>query len=265
MPIVQRHAARRDRERNAGRRDAARRSAARRHASSTSASAAPNDRLGYIDPAPLLRTQRSAHRPGPPPSNGSAAARTRRPRAARGPSSHRRRSPPGRPGSASAWLLAGAAGLRLRRRRRVGAWDDRSTSKSSPSDPEAMAGFYERAFGWTVNKADIPGDTPYWLITTGDDAEVGINGGMGQGPAPPFPGTTTTMGVEDLDAAVAGVEAAGGSRAHGADGDPGRRLARVRRRPRGPRVRAAPAVGLSRRGSNRRHQPRRRGSSRPAG
>jgi uncharacterized protein len=78
-------------------------------------------------------------------------------------------------------------------------------------DPEAMAGFYERAFGWKVTKADIPGDNPYWLITTGDDAEVGINGGMGQGPAPPFPGTTTTMGVDDLDAAVAGVEAAGGS------------------------------------------------------
>ena len=40
---------------------------------------------------------------------------------------------------------------------------------------------------------------------------MGINGGMGQGPAEPFPGTTTTMGVEDLDAAIAGVEAAGGA------------------------------------------------------
>ena len=79
------------------------------------------------------------------------------------------------------------------------------------SDPEAMAGFYERAFGWTVNKASIEGGPPYWLITTGDDPELGINGGMGQGPAPPFPGTTTTLGVEDLDAAMAGVEAAGGS------------------------------------------------------
>jgi uncharacterized protein len=79
------------------------------------------------------------------------------------------------------------------------------------ADPEAAAAFYETAFGWKVNKADIPGDTPYWLITTGDDAELGINGGMGRGPAEPFPGTTTTLGVDDLEAAVAGVEAAGGS------------------------------------------------------
>src|SRR5215213_4409237 len=79
------------------------------------------------------------------------------------------------------------------------------------SDPEAMAGFYERAFGWTVTRANISGDAAYWLITTGDDAEMGINGGMGQGPAAPFPGTTTTMGVDDLDAAVEAVQGAGGS------------------------------------------------------
>jgi uncharacterized protein len=79
------------------------------------------------------------------------------------------------------------------------------------ADPEAAAEFYESAFGWKVNKADIPGDAEYWLITTGEEGELGIDGGLGRGPAQPFPGTTTTLGVEDLDAAVAGVEAAGGT------------------------------------------------------
>jgi uncharacterized protein len=77
------------------------------------------------------------------------------------------------------------------------------------ADPEAMAAFYERAFGWTVTSANVPGDRPYWLIATGDDADTGINGGMG--PEPGFTGTTTTLGVEDLEATLAEVEAAGGS------------------------------------------------------
>jgi predicted enzyme related to lactoylglutathione lyase len=28
------------------------------------------------------------------------------------------------------------------------------------ADPEAMAAFYERAFGWTVTSANVPGDRP---------------------------------------------------------------------------------------------------------
>src|SRR5687767_2301368 len=79
------------------------------------------------------------------------------------------------------------------------------------SDQQAAARFFEQAFGWRVTKADVPGDQEYWLITTGGDDEPGINGGIGPGPAPPFPGTTTTLGVDDLEMAIARVEAAGGT------------------------------------------------------
>jgi predicted enzyme related to lactoylglutathione lyase len=74
------------------------------------------------------------------------------------------------------------------------------------ADPEAAARFYETVFGWTITKAGVPGDRPYWLIDTGE-GELGINGGMG--PQPGFPGTTTTLGVDDVRAVLAAAEANG--------------------------------------------------------
>ena len=70
--------------------------------------------------------------------------------------------------------------------------------------------FYTKVFGWTFQKW---GDDsmPYYLTTTGPDAEPGINGGLllRQGGMPA--GTTNTMGVESVDAAVRTIEAAGGT------------------------------------------------------
>ena len=52
---------------------------------------------------------------------------------------------------------------------------------------------------------------PYWLTTTGPDGEPGINGGLmlRQGGMPA--GTTNTMGVESVDAAVETIKSAGGT------------------------------------------------------
>lgn len=75
------------------------------------------------------------------------------------------------------------------------------------SDPERVAAFYTKAFGWKVEK--WPGPTEYWLVTTGADGQPGINGGLmrKQGPTT---ATTNTIGVESVDGAVAAVQGAGG-------------------------------------------------------
>jgi uncharacterized protein YndB with AHSA1/START domain/predicted enzyme related to lactoylglutathione lyase len=43
-------------------------------------------------------------------------------------------------------------------------------------DPERAIKFYEDVFGWKINKWDGPSE--YWLATTGDDEEPGINGAI---------------------------------------------------------------------------------------
>ena len=69
--------------------------------------------------------------------------------------------------------------------------------------------FYNQVFGWSFQKY---GDDamPYWLATTGADGEPGINGGLMQRQNGMGPGTTNTMGVESVDAAVDAIKAAGG-------------------------------------------------------
>lgn len=42
-------------------------------------------------------------------------------------------------------------------------------------DPKRAAAFYSTVFGWRV---DQWGDQEYWLLTTGEDKEPGINGAM---------------------------------------------------------------------------------------
>jgi predicted enzyme related to lactoylglutathione lyase len=75
-------------------------------------------------------------------------------------------------------------------------------------DPDRAAKFYADAFGWKVQKWGGP--TDYWLVTTGVEGEPGIDGGIGkrQGADDQI---TNTIDVPDLDAAIAAVEAAGGS------------------------------------------------------
>jgi predicted enzyme related to lactoylglutathione lyase len=43
-------------------------------------------------------------------------------------------------------------------------------------DPDRAARFYETVFGWRIKKWDGPID--YWLVTTGEAAEPGIDGGI---------------------------------------------------------------------------------------
>ena len=59
------------------------------------------------------------------------------------------------------------------------------------SDPERTAAFYRAVFDWDIVERRIPGvelppEHRYWLVTTGADAERGINGGIlvRRGPAP---------------------------------------------------------------------------------
>ena len=78
-------------------------------------------------------------------------------------------------------------------------------------DPDRAIKFYEDVFGWQVQKWDGPVD--YWLITTGPDAEAGINGAIirrmaseqpeGQGPSA-FVNTIQVSSIEETERAVPG-------------------------------------------------------------
>lgn len=84
------------------------------------------------------------------------------------------------------------------------------------SDPQAAINFYSRLFGWSFNKWD-GGD--YWMIHTGPDDQPGINGGLipRRGPVPEnmaaMNAFVITVDVENVDTAVAGALAAGGTTA----------------------------------------------------
>jgi predicted enzyme related to lactoylglutathione lyase len=75
-------------------------------------------------------------------------------------------------------------------------------------DPERCAQFYREAFGWEIRKWDGP--IEYWLVVTGPRDAPGIDGGIGRRSSPDM-GVVNTLEVEDLDAALAAVEAASGT------------------------------------------------------
>lgn len=81
----------------------------------------------------------------------------------------------------------------------------------SASDPEKTKEFYSKAFGWTFQQFPGDGGMPYWMVTTGPDGEMGINGGIMQRQDGMQPGTTNVIGVESVDAAVETIKAAGGT------------------------------------------------------
>ncbi len=83
-------------------------------------------------------------------------------------------------------------------------------------DVDRAKDFYAAVFGWTYQDfAAVTGDV-YWGITTGQDPDPGIDGGLLRRPAPapaPEQGTNAyvcTMQVEDFDATADAVLAAGG-------------------------------------------------------
>ena len=81
------------------------------------------------------------------------------------------------------------------------------------ANPERGVKFYEKVFGWTFQKWEGP--IEYWLITTGPDSEPGINGGLlrrqGDIDGQAVIAYVCTIGVADLDATMAIVEANGGT------------------------------------------------------
>ena len=74
------------------------------------------------------------------------------------------------------------------------------------ADPAKTGAFFAKAFGWKVAKWDGPME--YHMVETGD-GPMGINGGIGRCPDGK-PVTTNVLGVEDLDASIKAVTAAGG-------------------------------------------------------
>ncbi len=85
-------------------------------------------------------------------------------------------------------------------------------------DPQRCIKFYKAVFGWEVKKFPT-GDFDYWLVTTGKDSKMGINGAIlkRMGPNPdakaniPVVGYVLTIGTSNIDAIIKKIEAAGGT------------------------------------------------------
>jgi hypothetical protein len=69
------------------------------------------------------------------------------------------------------------------------------------SDASAARRFYEAAFGWSMTEFG-----PTYAATTSGDTDVGLQGDPGEATKAPLP----VIEVEDLEQALAAVEAAGG-------------------------------------------------------
>ena len=64
-------------------------------------------------------------------------------------------------------------------------------------DPKRAIEFYKNVFGWKISKWDGPSD--YWLLTTGDEGQPGIDGGLMKR-AEPGSSTCNTIDVPSVDA-----------------------------------------------------------------
>jgi predicted enzyme related to lactoylglutathione lyase len=77
-------------------------------------------------------------------------------------------------------------------------------------DPERAKSFYEKTFGWKVEKAPMGGEMDYWMVDTGTGP--GIGGGMSRkGTGNDFSDRfDCTIIVPDIDKALEEVKANGG-------------------------------------------------------
>ena len=75
-------------------------------------------------------------------------------------------------------------------------------------EPERAIAFYKTVFEWKFKKWEGPMD--YWLITTGEQDEPGIDGGLGLRQRPDER-TTNTIGVDSVDDYVDKIVASGGT------------------------------------------------------
>ena len=76
-------------------------------------------------------------------------------------------------------------------------------------DPEMVQPFYQDIFGWKFQKFE-GGPMYYWLVTTGDEKDPGINGGMTRPRQGQSPGTLNTIAVQSLDKTISKIEQRGG-------------------------------------------------------
>jgi hypothetical protein len=74
-------------------------------------------------------------------------------------------------------------------------------------NPERAVEFYKKAFGWKIEKWAGPVD--YWLVTTGEDKEPGINGAITE-KSDYITVTTNTVDVASYEDAVKKIVEAGG-------------------------------------------------------
>ena len=74
-------------------------------------------------------------------------------------------------------------------------------------DVHKTISFYEDVFGWRFQKWDGPMD--YWLIMTGDENELGIDGGLGYAEEG-FPKVINTIDVDDIDDVIKKIKSKGG-------------------------------------------------------
>jgi predicted enzyme related to lactoylglutathione lyase len=72
--------------------------------------------------------------------------------------------------------------------------------------PERAAKFYKQVFGWKIEKWTGPFN--YWLVTTGEDKEPGINGAIME--KTNFKTTVNTVDVPSVDAFLKKITEAGG-------------------------------------------------------
>lgn len=74
-------------------------------------------------------------------------------------------------------------------------------------DPERAAKFYADVFGWKIDKWEGPVD--YWLATTGESEEPGIDGAI-MHREKPTDTTVNTISVDSVDSFMEKVTASGG-------------------------------------------------------
>ncbi len=75
-------------------------------------------------------------------------------------------------------------------------------------DPDRAGKFYREVFDWRFQKWEGP--VEYWLITTGDSTEPGIDGGMMRR-RDPQGNVYNTIAVNNIDASIASIEKHGGT------------------------------------------------------
>lgn len=74
------------------------------------------------------------------------------------------------------------------------------------NNPERAVKFYEKVFNWKIEKWEGPFN--YWLVTTGEDEEPGINGAITEKNT--FKTVVNTVEVESVDEFLKKVKEAGG-------------------------------------------------------